>query len=116
MLPPVWNPLLPLILPISCIRKRSRHFFCPPKSHLLGFQVKQVDVILAANHFPSKTSRCDFGGMIILPAKMTSTYLQVDLTLAGKDIAIVSWYKMRCTEFLCEQNSGIPNFGIGIPI
>jgi hypothetical protein len=40
---------------------------------------------------------------------------QVNVVLAGKDIAIVFWYKMRRTEFLCEKN-GILNFGIGILI
>ncbi len=55
-------------------------FFHPPKLHLLVFKVKQVDVILAAWLFcPPKLhilvlSRCKFGGMIILPAKMTSTH------------------------------------------
>ncbi len=75
--------------------------------YVLAFQVKQVDVILAAwlfftpklhilvlwvdvklaawlfrlpkwhhTHFPSKSSRCNFGGMIILPAKITSTHFE----------------------------------------
>ncbi len=36
------------ILPISCTGKSSRnYFFCPQKLHLLLFQIKQVDVILA---------------------------------------------------------------------
>jgi hypothetical protein len=47
---------------LSCHRffqfHKSEHvpviFVCPPKSHLLGFQVKRVDVILAANHFPEQ--------------------------------------------------------------
>ncbi len=38
-----------------------------------------------------------------------------DVIIAGKDIAIVFWYKMRCTEFL-RIFFGIPIFGIGIPI
>jgi hypothetical protein len=57
--------------------------------------------------------------MIILPANITSTCFTSrasrDVILAGKDIAIVFWYEMRCTEFLLEKN-GIPIFGIGIPI
>ncbi len=44
-----WNTFPPLILPISCTRKSSRHdLFCLPKLHLLIFEVKWVDVILAA--------------------------------------------------------------------
>jgi hypothetical protein len=39
-----------------------------------------------------------------------------DVILAGKDIATVFWYKMRCTEFLPLFFFGIPNFGIGILI
>jgi hypothetical protein len=83
-------------------RKMFLPFFCQPKLHLLIFQVKQ-DIILAAclpklhllvlsrckfggmiilpakttsTQFPSKMSRCNFGGMIILPAKMTSTLFE----------------------------------------
>jgi hypothetical protein len=59
-------------------------YFCSQKSHLLVM------------------STCSFGGMITLPAKITSTHLQVeqvDVILAGKDIAIVFWCKMGCTEF-----------------
>jgi hypothetical protein len=41
---------------------------------------------------------------------------QVDVILAGKDIAIVFWYEMRYGESLRSKNFGIPNFGIGIPI
>jgi hypothetical protein len=41
---------------------------------------------------------------------------QVDVILAGKDIAIVFWYEMRCTEFLGKQKFWILNFGIGILI
>jgi hypothetical protein len=39
-----------------------------------------------------------------------------DVILAGKDIAIVFWYKMRCTDFLRKIFFGIPNFEIRIPI
>ncbi len=41
---------------------------------------------------------------------------QVDVILAGKDIAIVFWYKMRCTEFLRNKKFGILNLGIGVLI
>jgi hypothetical protein len=48
------NIFLPLILPISCTRKSYRNFlFCPPKLHLLIFQVKQVDVILVGKDIAS---------------------------------------------------------------
>ncbi len=61
MFPPIqntlqlfWNTFPQLILPMSCTRKCSSHYwFCPPKLHLLVFQVKWVDVILAGNKIAS---------------------------------------------------------------
>ncbi len=41
---------------------------------------------------------------------------QVDVILTGKDIAVIFWCKIRCTEFLRKTMFWIPNFGIGIPI
>jgi hypothetical protein len=48
------NIFLPSILPIACTQKFPTFFlFCPPKLHLLIFQVKQVDVILAGKDIAS---------------------------------------------------------------
>ncbi len=45
---------------------------------------------------------------------LVSQVERVDVILAGKDIAIIFWYKMRCTEFLHNKKFGIPNFRIRI--
>ncbi len=79
-----------------------RHDYLAPQYNISSFW---VDVNLAARLFS--------------PPKWHLLALQVegvDVILAGKDIVIVLWYKMRCTEFLHEQNSKTLNFGIRIPI
>ncbi len=92
----------------------------PLKWHLPIFQVKQVNVTLVAWLFcPPKLhllimSRCIFGGMIMLPAKMTSTHFTSRVSRCNFSrkrccecfltLALVYTYEMRCIEFLYKKS------------
>jgi hypothetical protein len=56
--PPVSEYFPAIDFPISCSGKTSPYFlFCLPKIHLLVFQVKRVDVILAGKDIASVFSK-----------------------------------------------------------
>ncbi len=85
---------------LHSVSNKIKHYSKTLELHLLVFQVNWVEVILAAWLFcPPKyhllfLSRCKFGGMIILPTKITSNCFPSKtsrLYLEGKKIASFFW-------------------------